>query len=308
MFIVILSAILLIRVFLIQGKLVFMQSTNTGEELSKIIVHAIDADSKDWMDQKLKKTIQNTSAKDLYLTYSLAATKIKSKQLLDFPIEEGKLKSYLQTQNAQLLQLVRIYLLIRVLEADEAYFSPKVANIIQVADTSELETFLKFLILLPNAEAYKEAGVEALRTNIATIFDAIALRNPYPSLHFNEQQWNQMYLKAAFMERDLHLILDVDERANAPLARIISDYAHERWAASRLIDPLFWRPVTHFLDEDLLLDMKRLLESDIIDENRAGALCCYHSKNEKAQGLLATYPMLKKQLEANKLNWTDINQ
>ena len=158
------------------------------------------------------------------------------------------------------------------MEADNDFFAPKVANIIQVADTGELETFLKFLILLPNPENYKSAAVDALRTNISTVFNAIAFHNPYPSLFFNDQQWNQMYLKTAFMQGDLSAILDIDERANKDLARIISDYAHERWAASRDIDPYFWRPVSKFLDDTLLLDMKRLLESGNPTENKGGSI------------------------------------
>ena len=127
-----------------------MQFTNTEQEVATIINGVIAADSKDWMTYKLEKIIQENSAKDLYLTYSLAATKVQSKKTIEFKEEAGALHAYLKTQDAQFLQLVRIYLLIRVLNANEAYFAPKVANLIQVADTSELATFLKFLILLPN--------------------------------------------------------------------------------------------------------------------------------------------------------------
>src|SRR5690606_33852490 len=176
-----------------------------------------------------------------------------------------------------------IYLLADVLMADPEFFAPKVNNIIQVADTSELETFLKYLILLPDAERFKTTAVATLRTNVSTVFDAIALNNPYPSKYFNDQQWNQMYLKAAFMQRDLSKIADIDKRANRDLARIISDYAHERWSASRNIDPYFWRPVSQFLEGQLLLDMERLLNSGNVSEKKAGALCCYRSDNEKAR-------------------------
>jgi hypothetical protein len=192
------------------------------------------------------------------------------------------------------------------LEIDAHYFGPKVNNIIEVADTGELETFLKYLILLPNPEVFKNTAVEALRTNIVTVFDAITLNNPYPAKYFNNQQWNQMYLKAAFMERDLSMIQAIDDRANKDLTRIISDYAHERWAASRKIDPLFWRPVTGFLNDTLLLDMKRLLSSDDLQENRAGALCCFNSKNEQALKLVDQYPKLKDQIASKEVTWKTV--
>ena len=222
------------------------------------------------------------------------------------PSQSGEVSDYLKTHKATVLQLSRIYLLVCVLEANHAHFSAKVANLIQVADTTELETFLKFLIFLPKGEDFKNAAVDALRTNIATVFDAISSKNPYPSQYFNDQQWNQMYLKAAFMQRDLSELLDVDKRANGDLARIISDYAHERWAASRDVDPLFWRPVSGFLEGILLDDMKRLLSSSIIAENRAGALCCHYSGKSEAQQLLKAYPELKEQVERGEVNWENL--
>src|SRR5690554_542599 len=112
-----------------------------------------------------------------------------------------------------------------------------------------------------------------------------------------------MYLKAAFMQQDLMGILSVDKRANRDLVRIISDYAHERWAASREIDPLFWRPVSRFLDGQLLGDMERLFQSENILERRSAALCCHASPFPGAKALLDKYPELKRAVDSGKLTW-----
>ncbi len=285
-----------------------MQFLDTCKELSKIIGDSLDEETHTWLENKLDTIIESKSTKELYLSYSLIAGKIDAAIKPKVQGVNQELAEYLIAQEADLLQIVRIYLLIRVLESDKAYFSTKVANLIQVADTSELETFLKFLILLPNAEDFNKTGVEALRTNIGTIFDAIALNNPYPSKYFNDQQWNQMYLKAAFMERNLGEIVDIDKRANSDLARIISDYAHERWAASRDIDPLFWRPVTGFLEGILLKDMDHLFKSEDKIENLAAALCCYHSPQPKAIELMNKYPHLKEKVANNEVNWENLKK
>ncbi len=285
-----------------------MRFTET-KELKSIVYETLDHSITDWIDEKLNTIISNESAKDLYLAYSLLAHKINSDKLLVVKnLENLKLSKYLSIQNTSTLQLARIYLLSKVLEENGGYFQSKVANLIQVADKAELETFLKFLILLPNPENYKQAAVEALRTNIATVFNAISADNPYPSAYFNDHQWNQMYLKAAFMQQDLSRILDIDKRANAELTRIISDYAHERWAASRDVDPYFWRPVGGFLDDGLLKDMKRLLQSDNPVENRVGALCCFKSDASKAKALLNEYPDLREAVTQGKFNWANVRQ
>jgi len=285
-----------------------MQHLDTVKQLSEILGHSVSEETLTWIENKLDLIIKSKSAKELYLTYSLLAGKIDSAKKPRIEGINQELKEYLIAQNADLLQIARIYLLNRVLESDLAYFSGKVANLIQVADTSELETFLKFLILLPNAGDFNQAGVEALRTNIGIIFDAIALNNPYPSLYFNDQQWNQMYLKAAFMQRNLGEIVDVEKRANSDLARIISDYAHERWAASRDIDPMFWRPVTGFLEGVLLKDMDHLFKSKDIIENRAAALCCYYSQQPEANKLLDNYPDLNEKVANKAVTWGNLKK
>ncbi|MBC8768723.1 EboA domain-containing protein [Arenibacter sp. BSSL-BM3] len=279
---------------------------NIGSQLLKILEDNVDKENKQWLLSKIESIVETESTKDLYLTYSLVPTKIKTEKDFSLLLDDKKLKAYLEIQQANLQQIARIFLLYKVLEAKEEFFKAKVANIIEVADKSELETFLKFLVLLPNPENYKYQAVEALRTNIATVFDAIALNNPYPALYFNEQQWNQMYLKAAFMQQNLNDIVQVDKRANKELTRIISDYAHERWAASREIDPCFWRPVGNFMDEKLLKDMKRLFSSDNLAERKAASLCCHNSNFKEAKALLVEFPDLLKGIENGSITWENI--
>jgi DNA-binding ferritin-like protein (Dps family) len=259
-----------------------------------------------WLETKLDEITSGLSTKDLYITYSLIGTKFKKHDALNIDINHHELSSYLGLQKASNQEIARIYLLKSVLEFNQAFFRDKVANIIQVADTGELETFLKFLILLPNAEDYKFVAVEALRSNIATVFDAISVHNPYPAQYFNDQQWNQMFLKAAFIEKDLTAFNAIDERANKDLARIISDYAHERWAAGRTIAPYFWRPVTNFIEGPLIDDILRLFESNDSDENKVAAICCFNSSKKIAKIMLEKYPRFLQQLEEKKLTWNSL--
>ena len=278
------------------------------EDIQNILIKYGKPESFAWLKDKIEKMVGHKSSKDLFMTYSLLNVKFTASKPISFDDLGNDNSRYFNAHKANILQVARIYLLSEVLSQDIEFYTPKVANIIQVADTGELETFLKYLVLLPNPEAYKQTAVEALRTNIAIIFDAISLNNPYPAKYFNDQQWNQMYLKAAFMERDLSEIESVDERANEDLTRIISDYAHERWAASRKIDPMFWRPVSKFLNEELLNDMNVLLESEDVIENKSGALCCYYSENDKAMALLNNKPELKHKVADGQISWNTIKQ
>lgn len=285
-----------------------MYFKDTSIQLSKIIESNVDSIVKNWLAEKIDTVISEKSVKTLYLTYSLIGSKVDLQGEFNIDAVQDDLKEYILLQNGNIRQLTRMYLLINVLEADEVFFSPKIANIIQVADTGELETFLKFLILLPNPEKYKTAAVDSLRTNISTVFNAIAFNNPYPGKYFDESQWNQMYLKTAFMQGDLSAIKDIDKRANKDLARIISDYAHERWAASRDIDPYFWRPVTKFLNNDLLKDMQRLLQSENAAENEAAALCLFNSGLKEGQEILKAHPELIENVKNKTISWNSLKR
>lgn len=284
-----------------------MQFQNIDNQLKNSVEATIEKEVFNWLEAKITAIVLDKSVKDLYLTYSLVGVKVSKDISVKMDVADA-FSDYVKLQSGNAQQIARVYFLRRILKANSDFFAPKVAKIIEVADTNELETFLKFLILLPNPEYYKSTAVEALRTNVSTVFNAIAHFNPYPGKFFNDQQWNQMYLKTAFMQGDLNAILDIDKRANKDLARIISDYAHERWAAGRDIDPYFWRPVPKFLEGELIKDMERLLKSNNAIENKAGALCCYYSENATAKHLLTKHEALVQKIESKDLSWETLKK
>ena len=283
-----------------------LQMKEVTQRLKTRIYSELGDSGRNWLENQLSKFLEPPSARDFYMTYTLIGRNIPEHPLQWEGGGEDPLDAYLHIQRPDLRELTRIYILASALESAPELFVPKVAKLIEVADTGELVTFLKFLPLLPHNEAFKFTAVEALRTNIATVFDAIALENPYPAEYFNDQQWNQMFLKAAFMQRDLLKIPSIARRANPALARIISDYAHERWAASRAVDPAIWRPVGPFVEGAILSDMQRLLASDQTAEQRAGVLCCRESGSREALALLAGHP-LHETYKNNPFGWEDLN-
>lgn len=265
----------------------------------------LEASDRRWFADQLKAVCQPPSTRNLYLTYSLIGRKFEGKPVI--PADAPGHGLQLPGGGAvSVRDLGRVYLLCEVLRENPEYFIPAITRLIQVADTGELVTFLRFLSFLPRAGEFRQAAVEALRTNIAPVFEAIAMDNPYPKTYFNEQQWNQMYLKAAFMGLDLLRIHGIDERANGPLARIISDYAHERWAASRKVDPLIWQPVAKFISGPLLGDVQRLLASSEPAEQKAGFLCALQSGDPQATQWAQDHELYKTFIK-NPYTWKDIN-
>ena len=102
-------------------------------------------------------------------------------------------------------------------------------------DNRERQAVLKALSLLPEPERFAAIAIEACRSNVLTIFEAIACENPYPARYFPELPFNQMALKAAFTGVALARIAGLRERLNPELARMASDFAAERRAAGRSV-------------------------------------------------------------------------
>lgn len=118
----------------------------------------------------------------------------------------------------------------------------------RTSDVGEMIALYRGLPLYPNPESlFFEVG-EGLRSNLKPVFEAIAHHNPFPRDHMDEHRWNHMILKALFVDSQLSPIVGLRDRANPELARILIDYANERWAAGRPVTDELWIPVRPFAD------------------------------------------------------------
>jgi hypothetical protein len=112
-----------------------------------------------------------------------------------------------------------------------------------------------------------------------------------------------MVLKALFVGSALWPIVGLDRRANAELARMLSDYAHERWSAGRPVSPELWRCVGPHATGTLLKDLERVLKEGTDPERRAAALALRASPDSAASVLLQRDPALAKAVAGGELTW-----
>jgi hypothetical protein len=108
-------------------------------------------------------------------------------------------------------------------------------------DNRERQAVLRALPLLPEPERFLAIGVDACRTHIQPLFEAIACENPYPAAYFPDLNFNQMVLKALFIGVALERIVGLGGRVTPELGRMAGDYASERRAAGRSVPPDIWR-------------------------------------------------------------------
>jgi hypothetical protein len=119
----------------------------------------------------------------------------------------------------------------------EAQLEALVEECYRQGDGAERQAVLRALPLLPAPERFLEIAVDACRSHIQPLFEAIACENPYPARHFPELNFNQMVLKALFTGVALARILAFEGRVTRELSRMAADYASERRAAGRSVPP-----------------------------------------------------------------------
>ena len=176
----------------------------------------------------------------------------------------------------------------------------------ETADVAELVGLYRGLPLYPEPASLEPQVGEGLRSNMRVVFEAITHRNPYPRTQFDQHRWNHMVLKALFIGSPLEPIQGLDERANAELARIMLDFAHERWAAGRPVPFEIWRCVGPFAQGGALDDLSRVLERGEPVEKRAAALALSACPDRRAAELLKHVPALAGEIAAKRLSWATL--
>lgn len=132
--------------------------------------------------------------------------------------------------------LARLVLVLRALERVDASEGLALFRVLlQTGGSDEQVSLLKMLAWLPEPTGFVELAIDACRTNAVPVFAAIANHNAFPAAHFPEANFNQLVLKAIFVEVPVEHIVGLAQRVNPPLVRMARDFADERIAAGRSV-------------------------------------------------------------------------
>lgn len=264
-----------------------------------------------WLEEQKKRIEADPSGLKLFTAFSQASRYFKkTKNLLNKGdlVETENIVPGFRPDTWNQLQTARAYLLLHFPAKDADHFLNTLDRLLESADMYEQEAIYAALPLLSYPESLKLRAAEGLRTNITSVFDSIALNNPYPAEYLDEQAWNQMVIKAFFLQRPIYQIVGIDRRANVDLSKILVDYAHERWAAGRTVMPELWRFVGSFLREAQLKDLQKAVDSDNPLEKEAGLLACSMSGLPAAKKTLEAHPEVKTKIEKEEVSWETIGE
>lgn len=262
-----------------------------------------------WLEQQVQ-TVQTKSDISKFNIAFVAMPRKTGKKPVALSPEE---RSTLQQLRADLTidgwavdRLARVWLLMQLNPVDKEKYVSGIENLYLSAEMGELVALYSSLPLLAYPGQWAGRCAEGIRSNIGQVLEAVICNNPYPSEHLDEAAWNQLVLKAIFTDKPVLEIVGLRKRANKALAKALSDYAHERWAAYRPVNPLLWICVSPFIDSNNFSDIQRVFGSQDPIERDAAALACYESAYEPARRLVEDKPELKEAIAEEKISWRSV--
>ena len=278
---------------------------NPSQLLEAWLLRQLPAPAGSWLRESISRLRGANTDRDLFLTVSLVPRKLGK---ADLDLGEADLRDATRARAGwdpsgwSVDQAGRVLLLLAG-GSEGSAFALRLDQLCATADIAELVAFYRGLPLYPDPSRHVLRAAEGVRTSMKPVFEAVAHRNPYPSEQFSEAAWNQMALKAVFIGSTLDPIIGLDARANPSLARMLCDYAHERWSAGRPVSPELWRCVGPFAAGPMLEDLARVLTKGTDLEHAAAALALFRSPDPEASMLLGPYAELVADIASGQLNW-----
>ncbi len=258
-----------------------------------------------WLEDRLDAVRTDNADRTLHIALGMAPRKL-GKADLDLSDDDLAAADAARTgwdpRGWSIDQATRVLLLLTAGTGDDG-FPERFSKLCRTADVAEAIALYRGLPLYEHQAALEDQAAEGLRGNIRFVFEAVAHNNPFPRERFDQNRWNQMVLKALFIDSTLAPMQGLDELANAELATILSDYAHERWAAGRPVTPELWRCLGPFAEGRLMDDLEKVATEGTDREKAAAALALSASPDVRAATVLATIPDAAAKVSSGEITW-----
>lgn len=268
-------------------------------------------DGAQWLEEQRAEIADGAPERVFYTSFS-AVPRYTGKDDLDLSASDREAadgaRTGWQPGDWSVDQAGRTLIVLSLPHEDRDRYFDMLDRVFNHADVGESVALYQALPLYPLQDQLRDRAAEGVRSNMTSVLNAVALRNPYPAEQFADPAWNQMVLKLVFEGSPLHEVYGLDDRANAELARMLVDYAHERWAAGRSVTPELWRPVGPFAEGRMLDDLERVLSDGEPAEREAAALALSQSPADRADDILETASELKQAVQEDRLTWDRLSE
>lgn len=261
-----------------------------SQKLKKDVLSLLDESTAGWLNSKLTGDLQPSQ---FYLAFGLVGRKVPQKPAKLDSETLALFEAINPDFRSEPLYLDEYCRLLLLQSARPENNKVLISTMLGSADRKELVTIFKSIQYLSNSADFKMEMIDGLRTNMVDVFDAISRYNSFPGRFFHQDAWNQMVLKAIFMERPLYKIQGLDENRNQKLTDTLHDFVHERWSAGRNVHPELWRLILGFENDHIVADMVNLSEKGSELDQLAVRKALFSSEHPAAKEWCAENSSLK---------------
>jgi hypothetical protein len=273
------------------------------------IARAADAAGLAWFRAAVDDVVHAADDRALGAAIGLAPRRLGRADLAITPADAARadaLRPGFDPSDWSIDQLARVALMAASHDGDEAAFAARFDAFCATAELNELIALARGLPIYPGARLLEPRAREAVRSGMKPVFEAVAHRNPYPREIFAEDPWNHMVVKALFIGSSLWPIQGLDQRANPHLARMLVDFAHERWAAGRTVSPELWRCVAPHADARGIAALRRAFDTGGDKDRLAVALAVERTPAADLLPFGAEVETLRARLGDESIAWRDL--
>jgi hypothetical protein len=200
----------------------------------------LDAEARRRLDDL---TSQLEDRPDKIATIFPAAARVVARGPADPDDPEGIRRPRLEDQ----ARVALLHTVAKVWRDDPGRLTSEIANLYWYGDADEKRAVLHALATVsPESELLLPLIDDALRTNDIRL--VAAALGDYGASHLSPEAWRQGVLKCLFVGVPLEAVSQLDERADADLARMVADFCKERAAAGRDLPSDAWRVLDRFPD------------------------------------------------------------
>jgi hypothetical protein len=207
-----------------------------AEDLRTLLSDCLPADSRAWFEESRRLFEAGPASPEWFVRFAevsgrlgaepLATARVRAgRQQGDFPpgIDAWRLdecgRVVLLAQAAAHLPPDRVADL-----ADSCYFQ---------GETRERQGVVRSLWYLPRTDRLLQIGLDAGRSHVQPLFEAVACENAFPADAFPDLAFNHLVLKSLFSDVRLDRIVGLSGRVTGELRQMVRDFVDERRAAGR---------------------------------------------------------------------------
>ena len=199
-----------------------------------------------WLDGAAAEIARGVAAERFGALLSLASRHVPRRPLSPTAEERREAAARLpglEVERWTLLETARVGLILARPDLANAEAVAATESAFRFADEGELCALYRSLALWPDAGRFRWRAGEGCRTNMRSVFEAVACDTPYPAAWFDDVAFQQCVVKAVFVGAPVWRIVALDRRLTPELARIALDLADERRSAGRPVPPELWLAV-----------------------------------------------------------------